>query len=63
MAYISNKDKKFQEQQEQKAIETKKAIKDPSKSKFWKVMNLLLIGLMVILPLVLVIVLIIKASN
>lgn len=63
MAYISNKDKKFQEQQEQKAIENKKAIKDPSKTIFWKIMNLFLIGLMVILPLVLVIILIVQASK
>lgn len=69
MAYISNKDKKYLEKKEIEEKNSGKnpdyrlAPKDPSKSKVWKVLNLFLIALMVILPIACVIALIIQAAK
>lgn len=63
MAYISNKDKKYQEKQKEVNNSTYGFKKDPSKTKTWKFLNLFLIALMVLLPLACVIIVIIQLAT
>lgn len=69
MAYISNKDKKYLDQKEHEQKEASKnpdykfVTKDPSKTLTWKILNIVLISLMVLVPVGGVIFLIVNALN
>lgn len=63
MAYISNKDKKFQDKQNEEKKSTYGFKKDPSKSLTWKITNIVLILIMVGAPIGALLFLIIKACT